>query len=378
MESHQAQPAAPFVGSPCRRGPTCLSLPSTWALSLLPSGRGGSVGVVGRRDQPPDGSVLACLARLERVVEQILAIFVPQITKDIATMSQHAPAERVQMTTADRDQPGDQVRRDSAAVHRQGCPSACCDATTGFSPPFPRIQEQIVEVAKIIPQRRISERIVVKTTDVPVPQILTEVAEVVKAVNTAPQDRDEPFHPLKEEIHEVIKLPLMERILERTAEHIVQVPVPQILKEVAEVVKAVKNVPQERIPEKTGEPTTGPSDTDDFQDCESPAGAVHRRSSGRACCDTATGPSVSNCVEDSGSPEERIPERIVEHTRDVPVPQIHEQIVEYVKNIPQEHISERTTEQTCIPADTVHRQGCCRAYCDTATGPSVSDCAKDG
>ena len=54
---------------------------------------------------------------------------------------------------------------------------------------FPQIQEQIVEVAKIIPQRRISERIVVKTTDVPVPQILTEVAEVVKAVNTAPQDR---------------------------------------------------------------------------------------------------------------------------------------------------------------------------------------------
>ena len=276
-------------------------------------------------------------------MEQILAILVPQITKDIATRSQHAPAERVQMTTADRDQPGDQVRRDSAAVHRQGCPSACCDATTGFSPPFPRIQEQIVEVAKIIPQRRISERIVVKTTDVPVPQILTEVAEVVKAVNTAPQDRDEPFPPLKEEIHEVIKLPPMERILERTAEHIVQVPVPQTLKQVAEVVKAV---PQERIPEKTGEQTTGPSDTDDFEDCESPAGAVHRRRSGRACCDVATGPSVSNCVEDSGSPEERILERIVEHTRDVLVPQIHELIVEYVTIIPQERFSERTAEQT--------------------------------
>ena len=93
---------------------------------------------------------------------------------------------------------------------------------------------------------------------------------------------DEPFPPLQEEIHEVIKLPPMERILERTAEHIVQVPVPQTLEEVAEVVKAVKNVPQERISEKTGEQTTGPSDTDDFEDCESPAGAVHRPSSGRA------------------------------------------------------------------------------------------------
>ena len=96
-------------------------------------------------------------------------------------MSQHAPAERVQLTTAERDQPGDQVRRVSAAVHRQGCPMACCDATTGPSS-VPQIQEQIEEVAKTFPQMRISERIVVKTTDVLVPQILKEVAEVVKAV----------------------------------------------------------------------------------------------------------------------------------------------------------------------------------------------------
>ena len=82
---------------------------------------------------------------------------------------------------------------------------ACCDATTGPSPPVPQIQEQIEEVAKTFPQ----ERIVVKTTDVLVPQILKEVAEVVKAVNTALQDRisetngeqivdapDEPFSPV--------------------------------------------------------------------------------------------------------------------------------------------------------------------------------------
>ena len=78
------------------------------------------------------------------------------------------------------------------------------------------------------------------------------------------------------------------------------------------------------------------------------------------------------------TPQRRIPERIVEHARDVPVPQTREQTVGVVKNIPQERISERTAEQTFISADTVHRQGCCRAYCDTATGPSVSDCAKDG
>ena len=41
-------------------------------------------------------------------MEQILAALVPQITKDFATMSQHAPAERVQTTTVERDQPGDE------------------------------------------------------------------------------------------------------------------------------------------------------------------------------------------------------------------------------------------------------------------------------
>ena len=46
------------------------------------------------------------------------------------------------------------------------------------------------------------------------------------------------------------------------------------------------------------------------------------------------------------TPQRRTPERIVEYTRDVPVPQIREQIVDVVKNIPQERISERTVEQT--------------------------------
>ena len=178
MESRQAQPAALFVGSPCRRGPTCPYLRRGRCLFFHSEDETASASLVGR-DQPPDGSVLACLARLERVVEQILAILAPQITKDIATMPQHAPAERVLMTAVEqfgdgakavpqeRDQPGDQACRDSAAVHRQGCPFACCDATTGPSPPVPQIQEQIGEVAKTFPQRRISERIVVQTHDVP-------------------------------------------------------------------------------------------------------------------------------------------------------------------------------------------------------------------
>ena len=80
-----------------------------------------------------------------------------------------------------------------------------------------------------MPQKRILERVVGQIDDVPVPQILNEIVEVVKAVKTG----------------------LQERISEGIGEKIVDAPVshtqPQILKEVVEVVKAVKNVPQERI-----------------------------------------------------------------------------------------------------------------------------------
>ena len=232
MESHPAQPAAFFVGSQCRRGPTCPYLRRGRCLFFHPGDQAASASLVGR-DQPPDGSILECLARLERVVEQILAALVPQITKDFATMSQHAPAERVQLTTAERYQPGDQVRRVSAAVHRQGCPMACCDATTGLSPPVPQIQEQIEEVAKTSPQRRISERIVVKTTVALVPHKLKEVAEVVKAVKN-----DVPPPQILEEIVKASSAP-HEQVQQQTGEHCideqtVDMPPPQILEEIVE------------------------------------------------------------------------------------------------------------------------------------------------
>ena len=61
-----------------------LSLPPTLALSRLPFGRWDSVGVVGRTGSAPsrvgDGAYLT-ISRLERVVELILAISVPQIMR---------------------------------------------------------------------------------------------------------------------------------------------------------------------------------------------------------------------------------------------------------------------------------------------------------
>ena len=70
----------------------------------------------------------------------------------------------------------------------------------------------------------------------------------------------------------------------------------------------------------------------------------------RAYSDTTTGPSASNCAEDGGSPADA-----VHRQPDSPGDQARRD-----------------------SADTIHRQGYCRAYYDTATGPSASNCAEDG
>ena len=48
--------------------------------------------------------------------------------------------------------------------------------------PVPQMQEQIVEVIKVIPQELVSERIVEQIVDVPVPQIVEEIVEVVQII----------------------------------------------------------------------------------------------------------------------------------------------------------------------------------------------------
>ena len=79
-------------------------------------------------------------------------------------------------------------------------------------------------------------------------------------------------------------------------------------------------------------------------------------------------------------------EHISEPTQivDIPVPQmleeLQERILERVDQIVDVPVPlDQPGDQACrVSADTVHRQGCCRAYCDTATGPSVSDCGEGG
>ena len=90
-----------------------------------------------------------------------------------------------------------------------------------------------LEVAKIIPQGRISERIVVQTDDVLVPQTLEEVVEVVKAV----------------------KIVLQVRISAKICEQIVGAPVPHAVDELAppfqeETVEVIKLFPEEFTPRR--------------------------------------------------------------------------------------------------------------------------------
>ena len=168
-----------------------------------------------------------------------------------------------------------------------------------------------------MPQKRIPKRLVGQIDDVPVPQILNEIVEVVKAVNTVPQERisekigeqivdasvshSQP-QILKEvvEVVKAVKTGPQQRISEVIGEQIVDAPVshtqPQILKEVDEVVKAGKNVPQERISETIGE------QIDDIVPVDQPGDQTPCDT--QACGDAEKGPSDSDCLEDSGTPSD--------------------------------------------------------------------------
>ena len=81
------------------------------------------------------------------------------------------------------------------------------------SVPVPQIQEQNVDVIKVIPQEQMSKRIPEKFVGVPVPQIMEETVEVAKLI-------------------------AQERIQQRTLEETVNVPVLQIQQQIVAVGKA--------------------------------------------------------------------------------------------------------------------------------------------
>ena len=143
---------------------------------------------------------------------------------------------------------------------------------------------------------------------------------------------------------------LQERVSERMHEQVVDASVPMTVHQPSD---EARRVPADLLHRQScryacGDAVTGPSDSDGFEDCESPdqpgdqasrdpADPVHRQSCRHACGDAATGPSSSDFVEDSGNPDQ-------------------------------------PGDQACrVPTDSMHRQGCCRSACgDAVKGPSNS------
>ena len=94
MESHPVQPAAHFVGSQCRRGPTCPYLRRQRCLFFHSVDEIASASVVGQ-DQHPDVSLVVRIARLEQVVAQFVGVPVPQIMEGLVDGVQAVPQELV-------------------------------------------------------------------------------------------------------------------------------------------------------------------------------------------------------------------------------------------------------------------------------------------
>ena len=88
---------------------------------------------------------------------------------------------------------------------------------------IPLIMEEIVEIIKVVLQERISERIREQTVDVHVPRVVEQVSEVPK-------------------------IPSRDRILQCAADHVPDVPVPEMVTQLLEVPKII---PQDRILQRT-------------------------------------------------------------------------------------------------------------------------------
>ena len=143
---------------------------------------------------------------------------------------------------------------------------------------------------------------------------------------------------------------------------------PQILNEIAEVVKAVKNVPSER----TGEQTTGTSGSDCAADRESPESATkHVEISQTQYCDkviAAMPVAVQRQVPRTQTFSKTVkvlPVQSIGRVANVPV-------IMQITKWP-EAMFNKGDQARRDSADLFLRPGCRRASCDTATGPSDTD-----
>ena len=340
MGFHPARTAATFVGSKCRRGPTCPYLRRRRCLFFHSEDEIASASEVGQ-DQPPVESLMARIARLEQAVSLFIGVPVPRIMEDLVDGVQAVPQELLPNLLGERsgavpvpqtkenlvkrtqlapylhervveslDQPGDQARRDSAdAVYLREQPGdqTCRDFADAV--------------------HRQGRR------DGPGNQECRASADAVHRQGCRRAVGDTATGYSDTDGFEDCENPASERVQQRTVEHriaeqTVDVPTPQILQEIVEATSApheqvqqrtvehvatVKNVPQERIPEGIGVqivdavPHSLPQILKEVVEVvkavknvpvDQPGDQVRRDP--QACGVATTGPSTSNCSEDVG------------------------------------------------------------------------------
>ena len=117
--------------------------------------------------------------------------------------------------------------------------------------PFPKTQEQIDELVKLIASERVSERTVEQTVDVRVPKILKDTVEMIQSVPKE-QTQGPIGEETMEEMPEATKLVPQGRVPECSAGEASDVPVSRGKEEMTEVVQVC---PQERLRNRTAEQT---------------------------------------------------------------------------------------------------------------------------
>ena len=196
--------------------------------------------------------LLVRVRRLERIVDQIGGVLVPQIKKgDVDGFVEEqigaVPLPQIWEPIVDGLHLVPQVRvQNSMPEQIVDVPVHQITGDSSLGVPQERVQnrtpEQIVVVPvprlPFVPQARVQNRTPEQIVDVPVPQLMEAIVEVVPSLQqecvqnrTLEQIVDVPVPQLTEAIVEDVPSPPQERVLNRTPEQIVDFPVPQIVQE---------------------------------------------------------------------------------------------------------------------------------------------------
>ena len=119
------------------------------------------------------------------------------------------------------------------------------DRTVGVPVVIQRQTTQEAKVPKIVSQNRIPQRTAEQVMDIPVPEVAEEVIEMF---NVFSQDRVQQRRV--EQITETPAVSIVEEIMERTIEETINIPIPHVMEK---TIEGVKLIPQERVQNDTVE-----------------------------------------------------------------------------------------------------------------------------